>query len=252
MTPKVFVLIPAYNEKDNIQRVVTSLLELQSQDTKLVHKVIVCDNNSDDGTGDLARSAGAEVVYEGQKGYGKACLKAISHLYQHKPRANDIVVFVDGDNSVKVSELPFILDILRKRKGLVVGARVSKNIETGAMSPQQRVGNIVASALIRWLWNTSVTDLGPFRALHFRDLHNLYMQDEAFGWTTEMQIKCIAKGLPYTEIHVSTLRRAGHSKISGTLRGTIGAAHGIFSTIFWFWWQQRTAELSFTPKDKIS
>jgi len=250
MKPNVYILIPAFNESANIHQVVTELKELRVDAVPLVNEVIVCDNNSSDDTANLAKQAGAQVISETQQGYGKACLSAMHHLRSFKPAPNDVIIFVDGDNSVETSEVPMMIQALAETKGLVVGARTGSQIQRGAMAPQQRVGNIVASALIRFLWHDRVTDLGPFRALYYGDLINLFMQDEAFGWTTEMQVKAIQKGLPYKEISVTTKRRGGSSKISGTLLGTIGAAHGIFSTIFWLWWQERSASYSTDPSDR--
>jgi len=102
----------------------------------------------------------------------------------------------------------------------------------------QQFGNILASALIRFIWKQPITDLGPFRAITYNSLMQLDMQDQKFGWTVEMQVKAIQLGLKYAEVPVTSLTRIGVSKISGTIKGTIGAAHGIFSKVFILLWQQ--------------
>ncbi len=240
----VHVLIPAFNESENISDVVIELLDHKKDGRHVVKNVIVCDNASTDNTAALAEKAGALVVHEAQQGYGAACLRAISKLQELNVQRGDIIVFVDGDHSVFTPEIDLLIEQLEDKKGLVVGSRKAHQMQRGAMSIHQRTGNLVASALIRLIWSISVTDLGPFRALYYRDLLRLHMQDEKFGWTTEMQVKAIQRQLPYSEVPVTTRRRRGRSKISGTVRGTIGAAYGIFSTIFWLWWQARSAELT--------
>lgn len=229
---RVFVIVPAFNEAQNIKSVVTELMELQNDFASVVNRVIVCDNGSSDDTSIIAQNAGASVVYESTQGYGAACLRAISNLDTVGARNNDIIVFVDGDHSVKTSELPSLLSAYKSNSGLVIGARTASLIELGAMGPHQRVGNWMASKLINYFWGVSVSDLGPFRAISYRDLKKLGMRDKRFGWTTEMQVKAIQQKMRYTEVPVTTLKRNGVSKISGTLSGTIGAALGIFSTVF--------------------
>ena len=234
---KVAVIIPAHNEQGSIADVVQGIVSLISGGTnqRLVDEVIVCDNHSSDETASKATQAGARVVYEHKKGYGAACLKAISSLDEK----TDYVIFVDGDSSVEPSELILLIEQLAKGVDLVVGSRVNDRLEKGALSPHQRIGNEMASLLIRKIWKQKVTDLGPFRAMQYSSLQAINMQDVAFGWTVEMQVKVIQAGLAYKEVMVSTRRRVGKSKISGTVSGTIGAAVGIFSKIFLLYWQQK-------------
>ena len=165
---KVAVIIPAHNEQGSIADVVQGIVSLISQSTKqpLVDEVIVCDNHSSDETASKATQAGARVVYEHQKGYGAACLKAISSL----DTKTDYVIFVDGDSSVEPSELILLIEQLEKGVDLVVGSRVNDRLEKGALSPHQRIGNEMASLLIRKIWKQNVTDLGPFRAMQYSSL----------------------------------------------------------------------------------
>lgn len=234
---KVAVIIPAHNEQGSIADVVNGIVSLVSDnlEKRLIEEVIVCDNHSSDETASRAAQAGAKVVYESRKGYGAACLKAIEAL----DRTIDYVVFVDGDSSVDPSEVILLIKQLEQGIDLVVGSRVNDRLEKGALGPHQRMGNEMASYLIRKIWKQKVTDLGPFRAMQYSSLQAINMQDVAFGWTAEMQVKVIQSGLAYKEIEVSTRRRVGKSKISGTISGTVGAAVGIFSKIFLLYWNQK-------------
>lgn len=236
----VGVVVPAFNEAESVGVVVDKLF-----DTQLVDYVVVCDNASTDDTAAVARCAGAHVVYEGQKGYGAACLRALSDM----PVATDVVVFVDADDSVEASELESLLQRWYAGADLVIGSRSLGEMAPGALSPQQRWGNRFASFLMRTIWRQPVTDLGPFRAIDVAALNRVKMCDRAFGWTVEMQVKALSAGMSIEEVPVTTRARIGESKIGGTLRGTIGATFGILGTIAKHAWAvHRAPKLRWTPR----
>jgi glycosyltransferase involved in cell wall biosynthesis len=242
---KVSVVIPARNEEKSIGLVVEEMLVLQNaQKTRLIDDIVVCDNGSKDLTAQRALVAGARVVYEKKPGYGTACLTALAAL-----KATDIILFTDGDHSFKAAQAIRLLDGIANGADLVIGSRVLGRVEKGALTVPQAMGNRLASFLIKWLWGAKVTDLGPYRAIRSTALERLKMMDTAFGWTVEMQVKAIQQGLQMIEVPVDTLLRIGKSKISGTLRGTIGAGVGILSMIAKLRWQQ-TKFLSTLEKEK--
>ena len=230
----VAVIIPAHNEESSIGRIVRGLKALRdpwSLDA-MIDDIIVCDNASTDATAHNAKQEGGHVCYEAAMGYGAACLKGMSQLGREGQQMPDLVVFLDGDYSVNLSEIPSLLDELLDGHDLVVGRREARLQERGAMGWHQRFGTFLASRLIQQIWQQPVGDLGPFRAMKFSSLMQLNMQDRTFGWTVEMQVKALQAGMQYIEVPVSTRCRMGVSKISGTVRGTIGAAKGIFGKIF--------------------
>ena len=194
--------------------------------TAVVDQMIVCDNGSSDNTASIARKCGAIVTEEPERGYGAACLAALA-----VPVEKDIVVFADGDHSVVAEELPSLLDPLFEGADMVIGSRTLGVTEKGALSTPQAFGNHLASLMIRVLWRSKVTDLGPFRAITQSALQDLNMSDRKFGWTVEMQVVALQQGKRVVEVPVTTRARIGKSKISGTVRGVIGAAHGILGTI---------------------
>ena len=224
----VGVVIPARDEAENIGAVIGGLLELQTgTGQRIVDDIIVCDNGSTDATADRARSAGARVTVEPTPGYGRACLTAIAAL-----RPVDVVLFVDGDQSCEIGQTLDLLHAVAAGADLAIGSRVLGRMEPGALSPPQIAGNRVASLLIRLLWGAKVTDLGPFRAIRSSALRRLDMRDTAYGWTVEMQIKAIQRGLRLIERPVNSRRRRfGRSKVGGTVKGVIGASIGILGTI---------------------
>jgi len=236
---RIAVIIPAYNEQESIAKVITDLNELRFAGAPLIDDIVVCDNDSDDATYERSIGAGATVVRESKKGYGAACLRAIDEFRADKMQRPSVVVFVDGDYSVNADEVVDLLAAIEAGADLAVGVRNNHKLQAGAISPHQRFGNWLASSLIRMIWKRSVTDLGPFRAIRYSRLVELDMQDERFGWTVEMQVKTLQAGFQYAEVPVTTWQRIGKSKISGTLRGTIGAAIGIFGKIFELYCQEK-------------
>ena len=247
---RVAVIIPAFNEALSIKSVVEELRALkapQNIDLPLIDDLIVVNNGSTDGTAEIAKRAGANVFSEFRKGYGYACLRGIEQLERPGQLAPNVVVFVDGDHSVDVTEIETLLHGINEGNDLVVGSRVGHLQERQSMGAHQQFGNDLASGLIRLLWKEPVSDLGPFRAIRYSSLKLLDMQDRRFGWTVEMQVKAIQAGMTYREMPVRSLRRIGTSKISGTVRGTIGAAMGIFSMVFKLYWREAKFLASLKP-----
>lgn len=224
----VDVVIPARDEEAALPLVLAALPR-EGPGWRL-RRVVVADNGSRDGTADAARAAGAEVVGEPRPGYGAACLAALAHLAADPP---DAIAFLDADGSDEPADLPRVLGPLRAgRADLVVGSRTLGEREPGAFTPAQAFGNALAPALLRLCWGVAVTDLGPFRAIRREALARLRMRDRDYGWTVEMQARAFAAGLRVEEVPVRyRRRRAGRSKVSGTLRGVVGAGTKILWTI---------------------
>ncbi|MBI4228952.1 MAG: glycosyltransferase family 2 protein [Deltaproteobacteria bacterium] len=228
MNEKIMVIIPAFNEADSIVKVINDIPK------DLVSEILVVNNGSKDGTEIRARNAGATVLYEGRKGYGFACLRGIDYA-KSKPDLEKpyIIVFLDGDYSDYPQEMEYLVKpILEEDYDLVIGSRRLGRRERGSMLPQAVLGNVLATALIRWFHGAKFTDLGPFRAMKFDKLLELSMEDKTFGWTAEMQVKAAKKGLKYCEVPVSYRTRIGVSKITGTFAGTAKAGYKILWTIF--------------------
>lgn len=227
--PIVDVIIPAYNEEGSIGLVVDEIPREAG-----VREIIVCNNNSNDRTAEVALAAGATVVDEPHAGYGSACLKGMAHIAARPPAEHpDIVVFLDGDHSDYPEELTQLIQpIVEDEMDLVIGSRATGELESGAMQPQQIFGNWLATNLIRLFYNYQFTDLGPFRAIRYDKLVQLGMCDPDFGWTVEMQVRAAKARLNCTEVPVRYRKRIGVSKVSGTVRGTILAGHKILWTIF--------------------
>lgn len=230
----ISVIVPAHNEQQAIGHVLSDLKSLRAVNGQpLVDEIIVCDNASTDATAQIVTRSNCTLVHEPTLGYGAACLAALAKRQYH-----DIAVFVDADCSVDVKEVPNLLHSIANGADLVIGSRTLGCAQRGSMTLTQRFGNALASRLIRWFWGYPVTDLGPFRAVTHNALQKIQMRDTRFGWTIEMQIRALQENLTLAEVPVSNRVRIGQSKISGTIRGVLGAAHGILGMIVVLLWRQ--------------
>ncbi|MDX1316600.1 MAG: glycosyltransferase family 2 protein, partial [Xanthomarina gelatinilytica] len=202
--PILKVIIPAYNEADSIAKVIHDI-------PKTVNEIIVVNNNSTDATEVNAKQAGATVLTESRKGYGYACLKGMAYVSKQEIKP-DIVVFLDGDYSDFPEELTKIVQpIIEDNIDFVIGARVKRLREPGSMTQPQIFGNGLATFLMRIMFGSNFTDLGPFRAIKYQKLLALKMEDKTYGWTVEMQLKALKQKLSYIEIPVSYRNRIGVS-----------------------------------------
>ena len=228
---RVSVIIPTRNEVSAISRVLADL------PANLVNEVLVVDSNSTDGTPEIAAKMGACVVHEPRRGYGRACLTGLACA-----DAPDVVVFLDGDYSDRPSELPILLaPIIEGRADITLGSRLQGRRSAGALPWHQVFGNRLAASLIRLLYGLEITDLGPFRAGRAEVLRALALEETTYGWAVEMILKGALQGFRIVEVPVSYHPRIGKSKISGTLKGTIGAAWFILSLIVRYYFRHRRA-----------
>lgn len=225
LMPIIKVIIPAYNEANSIGLVINDI-------PSYVNEVIVVSNNSSDATEINATNAGATVLSETRKGYGYACLKGLDYISK-QDIIPDIVVFLDGDYSDYPEELTKIVEpIIEQNIDFVIGARVKEKREQGSMTFPQIFGNWLATSLMKLIFESRFTDLGPFRAIKYNKLLALNMQDKTYGWTVEMQLKALKQKLTYTEVPVNYRNRIGVSKVSGTIKGAIFAGVKILGWIF--------------------
>lgn len=234
----VAVIIPALDEEASIGRVVRELLAaldgraLEGETLRVT--VLVGDNGSRDRTAEVAREAGAVVVPAPRRGYGSACLAALAKL----PADAELVLFADGDGADDPEDaLKLLAPLARGEADLVIGSRALGErlglVEPGALTRPQRFGNALASTLLRALFGVACTDLGPYRAITVRALATLAMDDPDFGWTVQMQARAAARGLRVHEVPVRyRRRRAGRSKVSGDIRGSVMAGTIILRTLY--------------------
>jgi glycosyltransferase involved in cell wall biosynthesis len=228
---RVSVIIPTHNEAQAIERVLADL------PSDLTTEVIVVDSNSNDGTPEIAARMGARVVQEPRRGYGRACLTGLAMA-----NSPDVVVFLDGDYSDRPSELPILIaPIIEGRADITLGSRLHGQRSAGALPWHQVFGNRLAASLIRLLYGVNISDLGPFRAGRADVLRALALEETTYGWAVEMILKGTLAGFRVVEVPVSYYPRIGKSKISGTLKGTVGAAWFILSLILRYYFRRRRA-----------
>ena len=225
MKPKIKVIIPAFNEENGVGQVIRDIPKA------LVEEVIVVNNASTDKTEQIAAEAGATVLREPVKGYGRACLTGLSYV-NSQPEKPDIIVFIDADYSDHPEEMPaLITPITEDNMDIVIGSRALGKREKGSMTVPQIFGNWLATSLLKLFYGIRFTDLGPFRAIKYSSLLALDMVDQNYGWTVEMQLKAAKQKMNCTEVPVNYRQRIGFSKISGTVKGTVMAGYKIIWTI---------------------
>ncbi len=226
---RVSVVIPTYNEALSIERVLADL------PSDLTTEVIVVDSSSTDGTPQIAARMGARVVQEPRRGYGQACLTGMAAA-----NSPDVVVFLDGDYSDRPSELPILLaPIIDGRADITLGSRLHSRSSVAALPWHQAIGNRLAAGLIRLLYGLDISDLGPFRAGRADVLGKLALEEATYGWAVEMILKGALAGFRVVEVPVSYHPRIGKSKISGTLKGTVGAGWFILGLIVRYYFRRR-------------
>lgn len=220
--------MPALNEAATVGAQVRAALAHPALQTLPLARVIVVDNGSDDATAANALAAGAEVVSEPRRGYGRACLTGVIAAHDA-----DIILQMDADGSDDLDGASRVAQVvISGAADLAMGSRVRGVVERGALTPQQRMGNAVATLLMRLLCGVRVSDLGPLRAIRREALLALDMREMTYGWSTEMLVKAARAGLRIVEEPVNYHRRAGGvSKVSGTLTGTALAGWRILSAV---------------------
>ncbi|GAA3459886.1 glycosyltransferase family 2 protein [Saccharothrix longispora] len=180
------------------------------------YRPLVVDNGSRDGSPDIARSLGAEVVHEPRPGYGAAV-----HAGVERARS-EVVCVLDADGSLDPGDLPALVALLAGAD-LAVGRRVPS---AGSWPWHARAGNAVLAALLRRR-GLPVRDIAPVRAFRRRDLLDLGVRDRAFGYPLELLLRANAAGWRVVERDVPYGPRAAgtRSKVSGSVRGTVRAVH---------------------------
>lgn len=222
MLAQVSVIIPCLNEAEAIGAVVRDVRAQQ------VGEVIVVDNGSTDQTAATAAAAGARVVAEPKRGYGRACAAGVAAV---RPTTK-IVCFLDGDGSDVPDFIPRVVAPIAERNAdFVLGSRLRGDREEGSLTPQQILAGRLAGSLLRLTYGVRFTDMSPLRAIRFDRLASLGMQEQTYGWNLEMQMRVAAAGLRCVEIPVDhRCRQGGESKVSGNLLAGVQASWKITTT----------------------
>jgi glycosyltransferase involved in cell wall biosynthesis len=218
----VSAVIPCLDEEAAIARVVTSVL------AQNVCEVVVVDGGSQDRTVYEATDAGARVIIEPRRGYGRAIQAGIAAVRKDA----DIVVFLDGDGSDPVEFIPDLVSpIVAQQAVFVLGSRVRGARDRGSLTPQQLMAAYVGRLLLRLIYGARFSDLSPFRAIRRDVLDRLGMSDMTYGWNLEMLMRVAAARLPAREIAVGQRRRlGGASKVSGNFSAGLKAAQAMMAT----------------------
>jgi glycosyltransferase involved in cell wall biosynthesis len=212
--PRVALVIPTLDEEEAIGAVVRAVPR------DVVQDIIVADSGSTDRTVERAAAAGARVVIEGRRGYGRACAAGAAAA-----RDSDIIVFLDGDGSDRPELVPMLIaPIAAGTHDFVIGSRMRGEREADSMNALQVGAGYIAGLLTGLLYGVRYTDMCAFRAIRREALDRLAMREMTYGWNLEMQMRAARAGLRILELPVDhRRRRGGASKVSGTVKGTLRA-----------------------------
>lgn len=218
----ISVIIPCLDEGDAIGPVVEAVL------AQGVAEVIVVDGGSRDRTAERAGAAGARVVIEPRRGYGRAMQTGIAAAREDA----QILVFIDGDGSDRPEFIPALAAPIGDGSAAFVhGSRLRGEREAGSLAPQQIAAGYIAGLLLRVVFGARFTDMSPFRAIRRDALEQLGMREMSYGWNLEMLMRVAAARMPALEIAVGQRRRRGGvSKVSGSLVTALKATWVIATT----------------------
>ena len=201
-SPRIAVVIPCFDEAPTIADVVRDFRRHLPDAT-----IYVFDNASTDGSGDLARAAGAEVIHSPRRGKG--------NVMRHIGLAvdADVYVVVDGDGTYPASAAPeMVATLQRERLDMLVGARLQHDTDDGSFRPFHRLGNHLVSALVRFLFRADLTDvLSGYRVLSRNFVNIVRPSSAGFQVETEMTAQALTKRLAVAEVPVDYFPRPAGS-----------------------------------------
>ncbi len=182
------------------------------------YRPIVADNDSTDGSAEVAAQHGARVVQARPRGFGAACHAGL--LVADDP--DGIVCFLDADGSFDPEQLPRVVaPLLAGTADLVLGRRRTASLRDWPL--HARLGNREVARRLARRTGLQISDLGPMRACRREALRELDLQDRRFGYPLEMVTRAVAAGWRIVEVDVDYLPRTGRSKVTGTVGGTLKA-----------------------------
>src|SRR4051794_33280395 len=204
----VSVVIPCLNEESNIEACVTRALEVM-REAEIRGEVVVADNNSTDGSAELATAAGARVIHEPRRGYGSAYLAGFAAA------RGDYIVMLDADLTYPFEEIPAFVARLQNGAELVMGDRMD-NIQPGAMPWLHRyIGNPVLSGILNLFFKTGIRDAHCGMRGFRRDiLPRLDLRTTGMEFASEMVIRASKEKLRIAEFPIEYHPRGGESKLS--------------------------------------
>jgi glycosyltransferase involved in cell wall biosynthesis len=221
--PRVVAIIPVLNEAGAIGRTIAALPD------DMINATIVVDGGSRDGTAEEARAAGAEVLIETRRGYGRACARGAARA---REMGAEVALFLDGDGADPAEQAAYLVGpVLADEADFVLATRTGGQREPGSMGLHQVLAGRLLGRAIGLACGVRYSDMSAFRAIRLDRLAAFPMREMTYGWNLEMQMRAARAGLRVREVALPYRRRiAGRSKVAGTLRGTLKASGQIIAT----------------------
>lgn len=183
---EIAVLIPCYNESKTIEKVVTEFKKVLPDAV-----IYVYDNNSSDGTDEIAKNAGAVVRYEHQQGKGNVIRRMFSEIDAK------CYLMVDGDDTYPAEDARAMVDkVLVDRADMVVGDRLSSTYFKENKRPFHNFGNSLVRGSINTLFKSDIKDIMTgYRAFSYRFVKTFPVLSKGFEIETEMSIHAVDKNM---------------------------------------------------------
>jgi glycosyltransferase involved in cell wall biosynthesis len=220
---RICAIIPVLNEAGAIGPTLRRL-------PGIIDNAIVVDGGSRDGTVEEARAAGATVLIEQRRGYGRACMTGLEHA---ESLGAELALFMDGDGADAVEHASALIDpVLNGAADFVLADRSAGARDPGSMGMHQVFAGYAVGAAVGLISGVRYHDMCAFRAIRVADLRRLGMREMGYGWNLEMQIRAARAGLRIREVPLPYhCRIAGASKVAGSMRGTLRAGQRIIRTL---------------------
>ena len=224
MPPRICAVLPVFNEEGAIGPTLARLPR------DVVDLAIVVDGGSRDNTVAEARAAGATVIEEPRRGYGRACLTGAEHAAS---LGAEMLLFMDGDGADAVEHAEALTGpVLRGEADFVLANRSAGRRDPGSMGAHQILAGRLIGALVGLTNGVRYHDMCAFRCIRVADLQRLGMREMTYGWNLEMQMRAAHAGLQVLEVALPYhCRVAGSSKVAGSVRGTLRAGQRILRTL---------------------
>lgn len=229
---KIAILIPCHNEEQGITKVLEEIPYHALGNYGFETRIIVIDNNSSDRTREIAKSKGADVIFEPEKGKGKAMRKAFACIDDD----TDYVVMLDGDNTYSSKEILRLIEpITNNFCDVVIGSRLGGKITKKAFKAQNRLANWIYTFLVRICYRANVTDVlsGYFawRAdviVKIRD----HLTSDGFTIEMEMVTKLVKLGYSIYSVPITYRSREGETKLE-SIKDGLKIIATFWDNLFW-------------------
>ncbi len=207
---EISIVIPALNERDGIDKTIQAIPKAKLRDMGYTVQVIVVDNGSSDGTGELARKAGAEVVSETRRGYGSAFKTGFAHA------TGDVIATADADATYPLEDIPRLVAILEKENLDFLTTNRFALMAKDIMPFRKKLGNAILNVTTRILFRLNIKDSQSGMWVFRRNILDRLVLKSNTPLSQELKIEaCYFARCRWKEVPIEYRVRIGKVKLGG-------------------------------------